>query len=688
MMNTINNQLTSSKKIGNSLLPLFILIATLFMFALQKVKGQSIHLTGSNTSIINKGYLYVNGGLVNSNTSIINNEGIIRVNEKWENNAATNMLNKDTGKVEMIGTGLQNISGTTSFYELEINNALGANILSGKNEIHHTLYLTDGTLTTNDSLVLISDSNRTARIDEIQANANIKGDIIMERYIDAGATNWRFLATATDDATIADWNEDFITSGFIGSDFPNWPTPANPWVSIYFYDETNPGSIDDGFVPVTNVTNSINVGQGVWVWSGDTITGTQAFTVDVQGPSNKFNVNLPLTYTSTGIAANDGWNMVGNPYPSTIDWDDPSIMKTGINNAIYIWNPDLAQYASYIAGIGLNGGSNYIASSQGFWVQAITNNPSVQLSESCKTPEDATFLKQAAPTPLIINVQNNIGTDQLAINAFDPLYDAQKIFSVDSLRPSILSIMHDSINLSINQLPTQEISIPIKVLTGVTGFLQFDIENVSSFGNPSCLILEDVFTGTTYDLTSATTFNIFISDTTTIPQFLLHIGTQMDSTITIHGDTLTANAHNTNYQWLDCDNGFTPISGATSQSFQPTTNGNYAVQLTSTFCNRIDTSECVSFFSVNVNELLKDDSRLIIYPNPFTEATTFSFAEKTKEEMQLILMNELGQVVLENKIKKGTDQFILNRNQLTKGIYFYNITSRTAIFSSGKLVVQ
>ncbi len=99
----------------------------------------------------------------------------------------------------------------------------------------------------------------------------ISGNITMQRYIDAGSTNWRFVTSAVTGGTLADLSSTFVTSGFPGSDFPNWPTAANPWPSIYFYDETQAGIQDNGFYAATNISNVIGVGQGVWIWSGDTI---------------------------------------------------------------------------------------------------------------------------------------------------------------------------------------------------------------------------------------------------------------------------------------------------------------------------------------------------------------------------------------------------------------------------------
>ncbi|NCP45350.1 MAG: hypothetical protein GW818_02700, partial [Flavobacteriales bacterium] len=313
---------------------------------------------------------------------------------------------------------------------------------------------------------------------------------------DAGATNWRFVTSAVTGGTLAELSSTFITSGFPGADFPNWPTAANPWPSIYFYDETVPGIQDNGFMPATNISNVIGVGEGIWVWSGDTIIGTQPFNMNITGPPNVGNINLPISYTNSGLPADDGWNMVGNPYPSSIDWDSPNITKNGVNNAIYIWNPDLEQFASYVGGFGTNGGSNVIASSQAFWLQTTSPTATVTMRESSKTSVTGTFLRPQTTTPFKIKAQNGFGQDEAIINfddnatiGFDVNFDALKIPSQNPNLPIISSVMAD--DYSINQFPAQEINIPIRVLTGVTGIHTISVENIESLTNAACLILED-----------------------------------------------------------------------------------------------------------------------------------------------------------------------------------------------------
>lgn len=66
----------------------------------------------------------------------------------------------------------------------------------------------------------------------------------------------------------------------------------------------------------------------------------------------------------------------------------------------------------------------------------------------------------------------------------------------------------------------------------------------------------------------------------------------LDNSVTVSGDTATANETGVNYQWIDCDNNNTPINGATSQQFIATVSGNYAVIVSDNNCS--DTSACVA----------------------------------------------------------------------------------------------
>ncbi len=56
--------------------------------------------------------------------------------------------------------------------------------------------------------------------------------------------------------------------------------------------------------------------------------------------------------------------------------------------------------------------------------------------------------------------------------------------------------------------------------------------------------------------------------------------TGIDTTVLVSGKTLTANETGAAYRWLDCENLYNPIGGATGRSFSPKISGKYAVEIT------------------------------------------------------------------------------------------------------------
>lgn len=125
---------------------------------------------------------------------------------------------------------------------------------------------------------------------------------------------------------------------------------------------------------------------------------------------------------------------------------------------------------------------------------------------------------------------------------------------------------------------------------------------------------------------------------------------EMTQTITINAttinkttstvfDAINSNQSGATYQWLDCNNSYAPISGATAQSFTPTVNGNYAVAITLNSCT--DTSACVAFNSVSIKSL--GTEAFSLFPNPTSNNLTI----KSNELIEKVeVYNMLGALVL------------------------------------------
>jgi hypothetical protein len=438
----------------------------------------------------------------------------------WVNNGT---VDAGTSNVIFNGSSLQKIYGNQTFNNLIIQNINGVTISSGIDSLKGILTLTSGSFSTNDSFVIYSDSVSTGSIGPI-TEGSIHGEITMLRYINIGSSNWRYLSSPVSNATLLDLDDDFWTTGFSGSTYP-----SDPFISVFTYDETISGDFNNGYIGASSINDTLIAGEGIMLYMGSS-SATEVF--DISGIPNTGLFNIPLTYTLSDTIS-DGWNFIGNPYPSAIDWDSPSITSDGLENAIYIWNPALQAYSSYVDGLGTNGGSNIIPSSQSFWVKANTTDPTLQFTENSKSSNSGIFLKSCENSlGLVVSVENVNGSDETILNSnfsattnFDASYDAAKMFSTAYGVPIIFtSISGGTENYSINQFPEQEITIPLSIYTSTGGDHLISISGLESFPNVSCIYLEDTYTNQSYNINDSAAILIYLYDTTSTPRFLLKFG--------------------------------------------------------------------------------------------------------------------------------------------------------------------
>ncbi len=116
----------------------------------------------------------------------------------------------------------------------------------------------------------------------------------------------------------------------------------------------------------------------------------------------------------------------------------------------------------------------------------------------------------------------------------------------------------------------------------------------------------------------------------------------IDASVSVTDNILTATVSGLSYQWLDCDNDNEPIDGETAQSFEPSENGNYAVEITDGECSVI--SECYEIVSLGIsNENIISD--WLIYPNPTNNKLTIE-AMELEESTEVILTDMSGRTIL------------------------------------------
>jgi hypothetical protein len=140
-----------------------------------------------------------------------------------------------------------------------------------------------------------------------------------------------------------------------------------------------------------------------------------------------------------------------------------------------------------------------------------------------------------------------------------------------------------------------------------------------------------------------------------------------DLSTTVNNSTITANNSNATYVWLNCDKNYSPIAGETSQSFTPTSNGNYAVELTENDC--VDTSACVRIANLDITDLLFE-SGIKLYPNPSSGKIWVDLG-KVYPSAEIVISNSKGKILLsETLIAKKVWTIELNE---PSGIYLISI---------------
>lgn len=139
----------------------------------------------------------------------------------------------------------------------------------------------------------------------------------------------------------------------------------------------------------------------------------------------------------------------------------------------------------------------------------------------------------------------------------------------------------------------------------------------------------------------------------------------VDNTVTVNASQLTANQTGATYQWLDCNNNYADIPSETGQSFSPSSNGNYAVKITSGSC--IEISDCFNFNTLTTNLFTKD--QIEVYPNPVNSKLHINLPRA--EKVTLSIVNIEGKEMLKQELSKMNND--IEFSQYANGVYFINL---------------
>lgn len=438
--------------------------------------------------------------LLITGTLTLNSGSTLQVYGDFTNNGT---FNYSTSTTSFLGT-TQSITGssTTNFYNVNISNTSGTVSLNSNANLYGTLALplTTSSFDADGSgsgvlTVISSASTSAAGIGVINSSAAFTGNITVQRTMGAVPANSnRYISMPVTGMVL---NTDLSELGLSSGGF--------------IYNESTAGTQNFGWVQ-TAKTYAFEKGRGF-------VTYNSPLFWDVRGPltsgSNRGDVVLPVSFTNTSSAlSEEGWNLVGNPYPSAINWNNTADWSvSNIDPIIYI--PDL-QGNTFVTYNSTTGGN--IALGQGFWIKANAASPSVTVKESAKRSTGGTFYRKSSEElpALKIALSNGAVTDYSllilhndATSNYDKGIDA---FKLEGRLMGISMISEDNMKLvhyATDKLSDKDIALNVMATQEGTFTLSFDSEIGSQ--NFEDLFLIDKYTNTVYPIAFKTPYQFEVT---------------------------------------------------------------------------------------------------------------------------------------------------------------------------------
>jgi len=424
------------------------------------------------------------------------------------------------GTVELNGTSAQSVEAGTfsgnTINSLVINNPAGVS-LQGALFVSGSVLLQNGDLSAAGYLTLSSDASGTALLLNT-GTGTVTGNLTMQRYLPSGF-GYKYFSSPFRAATVSEFGDDM--------DLDFW------FPTFYRYDESMTSS---GWVDYSDPANVLEPVKG---YAANLGSSTAANTVDITGEVN--NGALSLSLYNNNNSYTRGMNLVGNPYPSPIDWDAAGgWTRTNIDDAVYFFKSGTTDqyggtYSSYVNGIPSDGTvSAIIPSMQGFFVHVsdgaypvtgvlgMNNNVRVNDHSQAFTKSAATVSAGKSSVPLlrlaVFFENNDQDTDPMVIylheyasEGFDKKYDALKLLNTDFNVPNLYAVIPGDRILSINALPDQHdevLSIPLGLKTNRAGTVKFRLSESDDYFMHASIYLSDTETGARHDLKSDSEYTV------------------------------------------------------------------------------------------------------------------------------------------------------------------------------------
>ncbi len=539
-------------------------------------------------------------------------------------------------------------------------------------EVNNVVDLNGGTsaniLNAASNLTLISTEAGTARVNNLGASS-ITDSVFVQRFIkgsDISRRSYRLLSSPVYQISNANTGlrrfyfsrlqDQILITGAGGTGNGFDASPANG-PTIWKYNETAATSALQDFVPISSISKNHSVatqdyltaGNGFLLFfRGDRINNVsnktaapfatpEDVTLTYKGLLSQGSITVTAPYgAATGYLSynnkaetNDGFNLVGNPYASAIDWElagatGSAIALTNINQTVYILDPVTKNYGTYTKG-GTNTGSatRYIASGQGFFVKVNSANPTLTFTEAAKASDTSNPSVLGGKTPLAIDFlrlnleKDSLNQDDILLTFKDGQQeDYRPEEDVDDLASTNAAVSLSALSksekkpLAVSALPSvKKVStVAIFVDALADGNYKLKLTDLSSSFKNKAVYLKDSFTGNSVDLNINPTYAFFIH-----------------------------------------------------KNLAPTYGNRFSVYF------KQDTAVTVNVV-VNQPQTLVEPALITAYPNPATNEVNFLVGKRSISSIKLTIYNNLG-VKIRSSIYQNQSALKQNISTLPPGVY-------------------
>lgn len=625
---------------------------------------------------------------------------------------------------------------------IELNNLGGSLRLKGEVKVSDQLNVTKGTLYSNGKLTLLSTGNKTANVGPLLSGADILENVNVQVFMSGQHRGYRLISSPIDDRNLTEKTfkqlQKYIIitgPGGTAAGFDQGGSAQPEALTLNLYNEAT-GATQSSITPIRNIADPIAAGRGFYAFFRGKQMGSyllnspklnapfatpEDVTVTYTGPINKFSqAAVALSNSQQSGDTWNGYNLVGNPYPSTIDYEKIP-RGSAISDQLVTLKPNgsAASYKQELK-VANNGGTQYIQPGQAFFLVAGTNS-SVSFEETHKAssihssgflsaPKEPLKMTAGGNTTkdeifkmIKLNLQDNLNTDEATIvfqegRSANADFDDVLYFSGSSV--SLASISADNKKLAINIMPAVKVIKEIKLSVNATssGLLKLNFSDLSGAEGYQVLLKDALLPDSFFDVKAnpVYAFNIDKSNYETYGNDRFSIIFKPEPIAAPILFTADKKKLGVELNWVSniaTEIDYFEVEVSTDKvaytSIGKVRNASRVRNSEFSFLDRspvpgirfyrlkqFNKDGSFTYTDLRVVDILTQDSefKVHLYPNPAIDKIQISLPRRPEGTIDGVVFNRLGQPV-KNFTFAATDEIALNLTNWGKGIYFLELRS-------------